>query len=155
MTKKTAHCSVFLCLACPACVILAQPIRRSGARRQEQSRESALGRDTSLCRRKKQGRKVFVHHQEDFILTKHCSVLFLRVVACARATGTEGMGLPGRGWRGRTLLLLVVAVSAIPADGWRVRQPRCPFGCTCTKDNALCENVKSVPHTFPPDVVSL
>lgn len=147
---------MFSCLACPACVILAEPIRRSGARREEQSRESALGHDTSLYRRTKQGRKVFVHHQEAFILTKHCSGLFLRVAACERlATRTEGMGLLGRGWRGRTLLFLVVAVSVISADGWRSRQPRCPFGCTCTKDNALCENVRSVPHTFPPDVVSL
>lgn len=124
------------------------PEQRSQTRRAEH--------DTSLYRRKKQGRKVFVHHQEAFILTKHYSGLFLREVACARlATGTEVMGLPGRGWRGRTLLFLVLAVSVIAADGWRVRQPRCPFGCTCTKDNALCENVRSVPHTFPPDVVSL
>ncbi|XP_011604290.2 leucine-rich glioma-inactivated protein 1b isoform X2 [Takifugu rubripes] len=65
------------------------------------------------------------------------------------------MGLSDRGWRGRTLPFLVIAVSVISADGLRVRQPRCPFGCTCTKDNALCENVRSVPHTFPPDVVSL
>lgn len=147
---------MFLCLACPACVILAEPIRRSGARREEQSRESASEHDTSLCRRNKQGRKVSVHHREAFILTNHCSGLFLREVAWARLTiGTEGMGLPGRGWRGRTLLFLVLALSVISADGWRVRQPRCPFGCTCTKDNALCENVRSVPHTFPPDVVSL
>lgn len=150
------HCSVFLCLGCPACVIPAEPIRRSGARREEQRRESSSEHDTSLDRRKKQGRKVFVPRQGAFIVSIHCSGLFLGEVACARfATGTEGMGLPGRGWRGRTLLVLVVAVSVISADGWRVRQPRCPYGCTCTKDNALCENVRSVPHTFPPDVVSL
>uniref|UniRef100_A0A671WM94 Leucine-rich, glioma inactivated 1b n=1 Tax=Sparus aurata TaxID=8175 RepID=A0A671WM94_SPAAU len=72
------------------------------------------------------------------------------------------MGYPGRavrggwgGWKGWTLLVWVAAVSLVPADGRRVRQPRCPVGCTCTKDNALCENVRSVPHTFPSDVVSL
>ncbi|XP_067343283.1 leucine-rich glioma-inactivated protein 1b isoform X2 [Channa argus] len=68
------------------------------------------------------------------------------------------MGHPGstlRGWRGWTLLVWVAAVSLFLADGRRVRQPRCPVGCTCTKDNALCENVRSVPHTFPSDVVSL
>lgn len=43
MTKNILHCSVFLCLACPACVIvrLAEPIRRSGVRREEQRRESS------------------------------------------------------------------------------------------------------------------
>uniref|UniRef100_A0AAQ4NNI7 Leucine-rich glioma-inactivated protein 1 n=1 Tax=Gasterosteus aculeatus aculeatus TaxID=481459 RepID=A0AAQ4NNI7_GASAC len=45
--------------------------------------------------------------------------------------------------------------ACILADGRRVRQARCPAGCTCTKDNALCENVRSVPHAFPSDVVSL
>ncbi|XP_029690147.1 leucine-rich glioma-inactivated protein 1b isoform X1 [Takifugu rubripes] len=104
-----------------------KPIRRSGARRKEQIRESTSQHsDTSCDHRKKQV-----------------------------TTVTEGMGLSDRGWRGRTLPFLVIAVSVISADGLRVRQPRCPFGCTCTKDNALCENVRSVPHTFPPDVVSL
>ncbi|KAF7204394.1 leucine-rich glioma-inactivated protein 1b [Nothobranchius furzeri] len=62
------------------------------------------------------------------------------------------MGHPGRGWM---LLVWIVAVSFLLADGRRLRQPRCPSGCTCTKDNALCENVRSVPHAFPSDVVSL
>ncbi|XP_071317924.1 leucine-rich glioma-inactivated protein 1b isoform X2 [Trachinotus anak] len=71
------------------------------------------------------------------------------------------MGYPGRavggwrGWKGWTLLVWVAAAGLILADGRRVRQPRCPAGCICTKDNALCENVRSVPHTFPSDVVSL
>lgn len=150
---------MFLCVACPACGIvrLAEPIRRRGARREEQRRESASEHsDTSLDHRKKQGREVFFIAVRSLYINPSCSGLILREVACARvATGIEGMGLPGRGWRGRTLLFLVVAVSVLSADGLRVRQPRCPFGCTCTKDNALCENVRSVPHTFPPDVVSL
>ncbi|XP_056285096.1 leucine-rich glioma-inactivated protein 1b [Pseudoliparis swirei] len=68
------------------------------------------------------------------------------------------MGYPGRavgGWKGWTLLVWVAAVSFVVAEGRRVRPARCPSGCTCTKDNALCENVLSVPHTFPSDVVSL
>ncbi|KAK9530377.1 hypothetical protein VZT92_011882 [Zoarces viviparus] len=68
------------------------------------------------------------------------------------------MEYPGRavrGWKGWTLLVWVAAVSFVFADGRRVRPTRCPAGCTCTKDNALCENVRSVPHTFPSDVVSL
>ncbi|KAA8581551.1 hypothetical protein FQN60_003132 [Etheostoma spectabile] len=74
------------------------------------------------------------------------------------STWKEGMGYPGRavsGWKGWTLLVWVAAASLVLADGRRVRPPRCPVGCTCTKDNALCENVRSVPHTFPSDVVSL
>lgn len=68
------------------------------------------------------------------------------------------MGYPGRavgGWKGWTLLVWVAAVSFVVAEGRRVRPARCPSGCTCTKDNALCENVLSVPRTFPSDVVSL
>nr|XP_057917618.1 leucine-rich glioma-inactivated protein 1b isoform X1 [Doryrhamphus excisus]XP_057917619.1 leucine-rich glioma-inactivated protein 1b isoform X1 [Doryrhamphus excisus] len=54
-----------------------------------------------------------------------------------------------------TLLVVLVAAWWLQAEGRRVKQPRCPSGCTCTKDNALCENVRSVPHTFPSDVLSL
>uniref|UniRef100_UPI00398EB79F leucine-rich glioma-inactivated protein 1-like n=1 Tax=Pristiophorus japonicus TaxID=55135 RepID=UPI00398EB79F len=35
------------------------------------------------------------------------------------------------------------------------KQIRCPAGCSCSKDSALCANSKSIPHTFPPGVVSL
>ncbi|KAF7668395.1 hypothetical protein LDENG_00015460 [Lucifuga dentata] len=65
------------------------------------------------------------------------------------------MGYPGGGWKGRALVVCLAAVSLLQSESRRVRQPRCPIGCTCTKDNALCENVRSVPHTFPSDVVSL
>uniref|UniRef100_A0A8C5NEA3 LRRCT domain-containing protein n=1 Tax=Gouania willdenowi TaxID=441366 RepID=A0A8C5NEA3_GOUWI len=64
----------------------------------------------------------------------------------------NGMGRPHRGWM--LLLLWVLAVSVL-LDGRRVRQPKCPTGCTCTKDNALCDNVRSVPLSFPSEVVSL
>ncbi|MED6287207.1 hypothetical protein CHARACLAT_013961 [Characodon lateralis] len=62
------------------------------------------------------------------------------------------MGHRGRGW---TALVWLAAVCLVLTDGRRSRQPRCPVGCTCTKDNALCENVRNVPHAFPSDVVSL
>ncbi|KAI7796969.1 leucine-rich glioma-inactivated protein 1b [Triplophysa rosa] len=52
-------------------------------------------------------------------------------------------------------LLLWFATLLLLVEGRRGKQPRCPSGCTCTKDNALCEGVMSVPHSFPPDVVSL
>ncbi|XP_076856812.1 leucine-rich glioma-inactivated protein 1b isoform X2 [Brachyhypopomus gauderio] len=50
---------------------------------------------------------------------------------------------------------LWIAASLLVVESRRGKQPRCPQGCTCTKDNALCENIRSVPHSFPPDVVSL
>uniref|UniRef100_A0A672RC25 Leucine-rich glioma-inactivated protein 1 n=1 Tax=Sinocyclocheilus grahami TaxID=75366 RepID=A0A672RC25_SINGR len=56
--------------------------------------------------------------------------------------------------RGYTFLLWAATLLLL-AQSRRGKQPRCPSGCTCTKDNALCENVRSVPHSFPPDVVSL
>ncbi|XP_060097306.1 leucine-rich glioma-inactivated protein 1 [Heteronotia binoei] len=31
----------------------------------------------------------------------------------------------------------------------------CPNLCTCSKDNALCENARSIPRSVPPDVTSL
>ncbi|XP_005156082.1 leucine-rich glioma-inactivated protein 1b isoform X1 [Danio rerio] len=64
------------------------------------------------------------------------------------------MGYANRSIRAYTFLLWVAAVLLF-AESRRGKQPRCPSGCTCTKDNALCENVRSVPHSFPPDVISL
>lgn len=64
------------------------------------------------------------------------------------------MGYANRSIRGYTFLLWVATVLLL-VESRRGKQPRCPPGCTCTKDNALCENVRSVPHSFPPDVVSL
>ncbi|KAM9462250.1 leucine-rich glioma-inactivated protein 1b [Clarias gariepinus] len=66
------------------------------------------------------------------------------------------MGDGGASGRGFSLTLLCAAALFLSAESRRGnKQPRCPAGCTCTKDNALCESIKSVPHTFPPDVVSL
>ncbi|XP_051958307.1 leucine-rich glioma-inactivated protein 1b [Xyrauchen texanus] len=64
------------------------------------------------------------------------------------------MGHTNRSIRGHTFLLWVAAVLLL-VESRRGKHPKCPSGCTCTKDNALCENVPSVPHSFPPDVVSL
>ncbi|KAG1954613.1 leucine-rich glioma-inactivated protein 1b [Pimephales promelas] len=64
------------------------------------------------------------------------------------------MGNANRSIRGYSFLLWVVTVLVL-VESRRGKLPRCPSGCTCTKDNALCDNVRSVPHSFPPDVVSL
>uniref|UniRef100_A0A8C5MBC4 Leucine-rich glioma-inactivated protein 1 n=1 Tax=Leptobrachium leishanense TaxID=445787 RepID=A0A8C5MBC4_9ANUR len=43
-------------------------------------------------------------------------------------------------------------------NGIHGRKPvksKCPTWCTCTKDNALCENAKSIPRPFLPDVITL
>ncbi|XP_064418818.1 leucine-rich glioma-inactivated protein 1b isoform X3 [Latimeria chalumnae] len=55
----------------------------------------------------------------------------------------------------RVACLLWLAYLLLLTEGRRGRQPKCPSGCSCTKDNALCENTRSVPRSFPPDVVSL
>ncbi|XP_041117097.1 leucine-rich glioma-inactivated protein 1-like [Polyodon spathula] len=54
----------------------------------------------------------------------------------------------------RYALFLWIASLHLLIEG-RPRQPRCPTSCICTRDNALCENIRSVPQSFPPDVVSL
>ncbi|XP_045147285.1 leucine-rich glioma-inactivated protein 1 isoform X2 [Echinops telfairi] len=40
-------------------------------------------------------------------------------------------------------------------EGKKPAKSKCPAVCTCTKDNALCENARSIPRTVPPDVLSL
>uniref|UniRef100_A0A5G2QWZ9 Leucine-rich glioma-inactivated protein 1 n=2 Tax=Sus scrofa TaxID=9823 RepID=A0A5G2QWZ9_PIG len=40
-------------------------------------------------------------------------------------------------------------------EGKKPAKPKCPAVCTCTKDNALCENARSIPRNVPPDVISL
>ncbi|CAL8259686.1 unnamed protein product [Arctogadus glacialis] len=66
--------------------------------------------------------------------------------------GYSGGTVSCRAW---TVCLCVCVAALALTEGRRLRQPRCPVGCTCTKDNALCEDITSVPHTFPNDVVSL
>ncbi|XP_051925373.1 leucine-rich glioma-inactivated protein 1b [Hippocampus zosterae] len=65
------------------------------------------------------------------------------------------MATAGRIARGWPLVLLALAACALAANGRRAKQARCPAGCTCTKDNALCDNVRAVPRAFPSDVLSL
>ncbi|KAM6951785.1 leucine-rich glioma-inactivated protein 1b isoform 2-T2 [Aplochiton taeniatus] len=65
------------------------------------------------------------------------------------------MGYSNGTLRGWMVLIWICTVSLAIADGRKVKPARCPASCTCTKDNALCENIRSVPHSFPPDVVSL
>ncbi|CAB1338061.1 unnamed protein product [Coregonus sp. 'balchen'] len=64
------------------------------------------------------------------------------------------MGYGNKTLKECTVLLCVASVLLL-AESRRVKQRRCPASCMCTKDNALCENMKSVPHSFPPDVFSL
>ncbi|XP_030630951.1 leucine-rich glioma-inactivated protein 1b [Chanos chanos] len=64
------------------------------------------------------------------------------------------MGNVGRLSR-KCIFFLWIAILLVFVESKRGRPPRCPSSCTCTKDNALCENIRSVPHSFPPDVVSL
>ncbi|XP_029433011.1 leucine-rich repeat LGI family member 4 [Rhinatrema bivittatum] len=42
-----------------------------------------------------------------------------------------------------------------PCESRRPSKWKCPAGCTCTKDNALCEGTQLIPQDFPPDLMSL
>ncbi|XP_062330474.1 leucine-rich glioma-inactivated protein 1b [Osmerus eperlanus] len=64
------------------------------------------------------------------------------------------MGYANRAVKGCAVFLWVATVVLL-AESRRVKQPRCPASCTCSKDNALCVNIRSVPHSFPTDVFSL
>ncbi|KAK1164579.1 leucine-rich glioma-inactivated protein 1b [Acipenser oxyrinchus oxyrinchus] len=64
------------------------------------------------------------------------------------------MGYANKTFR-RYALFLWISSLLVLIEGRRPRQPRCPTSCICTRDNALCENIRSVPRSFPPDVVSL
>ncbi|XP_067886880.1 leucine-rich glioma-inactivated protein 1-like [Heterodontus francisci] len=55
----------------------------------------------------------------------------------------------------RFLLLWIMYLLLLIEAKKTSKQMRCPAGCTCSKDNALCENRKSIAHNFPPGVVSL
>ncbi|XP_066520243.1 leucine-rich glioma-inactivated protein 1b [Hoplias malabaricus] len=51
--------------------------------------------------------------------------------------------------------VLCLAVSLVLLAESRRGKARCPQSCSCSKDNVLCENLRSTPHSFPPDIVSL
>ncbi|XP_069095946.1 leucine-rich glioma-inactivated protein 1 isoform X2 [Pleurodeles waltl] len=61
------------------------------------------------------------------------------------------MGNAGRPSR-RVVCLLYLASLLLLTEG---KKTKCPRGCTCTKDNALCEKAKDIPDNFLPDIISL
>ncbi|XP_007893216.1 leucine-rich glioma-inactivated protein 1 [Callorhinchus milii] len=65
------------------------------------------------------------------------------------------MGTASKPTKGFAMLLWVVYLLLLIEARKPSKQMKCPVGCTCSKDNALCENRKSIPHNFPPGVVSL
>lgn len=65
---------------------------------------------------------------------------------------TRRMENANRGTKWCSLLLWIIYLLLLTEAKKAVK---CPAGCTCSKDNALCENRKSIPHSFPPGVVSL
>ncbi|KAG6926099.1 leucine-rich glioma-inactivated protein 1-like [Chelydra serpentina] len=51
------------------------------------------------------------------------------------------------------LVLLLLAVGG--AERRRAPRRKCPIGCSCTQDNALCDRTDGVPRGLPPDITSL
>ncbi|XP_026526550.1 leucine-rich glioma-inactivated protein 1 isoform X1 [Notechis scutatus] len=66
------------------------------------------------------------------------------------------MGQAGRQPLGSTSAVFLCLFSALLlTEGSRPGKVACPASCTCTKDNALCENARAIPRTVPPDITSL
>ncbi|XP_035882902.1 leucine-rich glioma-inactivated protein 1 isoform X3 [Phyllostomus discolor] len=55
----------------------------------------------------------------------------------------------------RIAYFLCLLSALLLTEGKKPAKPKCPAVCTCTKDNALCENARAIPRTVPPDVISL
>uniref|UniRef100_A0A8C4YNU1 Leucine-rich glioma-inactivated protein 1 n=1 Tax=Gopherus evgoodei TaxID=1825980 RepID=A0A8C4YNU1_9SAUR len=64
------------------------------------------------------------------------------------------MGNASRPFR-RIAYFLCLLCMLLLTEGKKSVKPKCPASCTCTKDNALCENARSIPTSVPPDVISL
>ncbi|XP_067156162.1 leucine-rich glioma-inactivated protein 1 isoform X2 [Apteryx mantelli] len=64
------------------------------------------------------------------------------------------MGNASRPFRRIAYFLCLLSVLLL-TEGKKPVKPKCPAWCTCTKDNALCENARSIPRSVPPDVISL
>uniref|UniRef100_A0A674K7K8 Leucine-rich glioma-inactivated protein 1 n=1 Tax=Terrapene triunguis TaxID=2587831 RepID=A0A674K7K8_9SAUR len=64
------------------------------------------------------------------------------------------MGNASRPFR-RIAYFLCLLCMLLLTEGKKSVKPKCPAWCTCTKDNALCENARSIPTSVPPDVISL
>uniref|UniRef100_A0A8D0G4G6 Leucine-rich glioma-inactivated protein 1 n=1 Tax=Sphenodon punctatus TaxID=8508 RepID=A0A8D0G4G6_SPHPU len=60
------------------------------------------------------------------------------------------MGNASRTFRRNAYFLCLLSVLLL-IEG----KTKCPARCTCTKDNALCENARTIPRSVPPDVTSL
>uniref|UniRef100_A0A8C6XNU9 Uncharacterized protein n=1 Tax=Naja naja TaxID=35670 RepID=A0A8C6XNU9_NAJNA len=66
------------------------------------------------------------------------------------------MGQAGRQPLGSTSTVVLCLFSVLLlTEGSRPGKIACPASCTCTKDNALCENARAIPRTVPPDITSL
>ncbi|XP_020638641.1 leucine-rich glioma-inactivated protein 1 isoform X2 [Pogona vitticeps] len=65
------------------------------------------------------------------------------------------MGNASKAARRITSSLCLLSVLLLLTEESRSAKTTCPAWCTCTKDNALCENAKSIPRSVPPDVTSL
>lgn len=64
------------------------------------------------------------------------------------AAGVRGME--------RAVCFLCLSLALLRVGGaWPRLRWKCPEGCTCTHDNALCQGTLQVPVGFPPDLVSL
>ncbi|XP_020670452.2 leucine-rich glioma-inactivated protein 1 isoform X1 [Pogona vitticeps] len=59
----------------------------------------------------------------------------------------------GIGGAGAPLLLLLLLAGQ--GAGRKPPKRKCPLGCTCTKDTALCEKVKEIPRDLPQNLHSL
>ncbi|XP_044276037.1 leucine-rich glioma-inactivated protein 1 [Varanus komodoensis] len=64
------------------------------------------------------------------------------------------MGNASKRFRRIVSFLCILSVLLL-IEGSKPGKPTCPALCTCTKDNALCENARAIPHSVPPDVISL
>ncbi|XP_061452967.1 leucine-rich glioma-inactivated protein 1-like [Rhineura floridana] len=60
----------------------------------------------------------------------------------------------GLGGAGAPLLLLLL-LAGQGSVGRRYPKRKCPLGCTCTKDTAMCERVKEIPRDLPQNLFSL
>uniref|UniRef100_A0A8C3XQQ4 Uncharacterized protein n=1 Tax=Chelydra serpentina TaxID=8475 RepID=A0A8C3XQQ4_CHESE len=65
---------------------------------------------------------------------------------------------PTMGWGGPWAcapLLVLLLLAVVGAERRRAPRRKCPIGCSCTQDNALCDRTDGVPRGLPPDITSL
>ncbi|XP_074837443.1 leucine-rich glioma-inactivated protein 1-like isoform X1 [Carettochelys insculpta] len=61
----------------------------------------------------------------------------------------------GGSWGVCAPLLLLLLLAAGGSEQRRAPRRKCPFSCSCTQDNALCDRTEGVPRGLPPDITSL